>query len=142
MKDINNSPKEEHGYGPTHPWYYVLGGTPLSPKQILLNVAASGYQGYRSDEISTIANRPSKVRYVKAEELQHVVLQEFRKNVHRYRRVVHELYQYRRTEHADTEACKDVHVAVSLKHNHLYNDLAHVIRLEQILAQKQPSLFD
>lgn len=35
----------------------------------------------------------------------------------------------------------DVHMSVSLKHNHIYNDFAHLIYLEA-LKSKQLNLFD
>jgi len=44
-------------YNIGHPWYYVLGGAPLSPKQILAEVRAEGYRGYNRDEIALAASR-------------------------------------------------------------------------------------
>ena len=42
-------------YSPGHPWYYVLGGQPLMPRQILDEVRAEGYRGYNRDEIAQTA---------------------------------------------------------------------------------------
>jgi len=44
-------------------------------------------------------------------------------------------------EHADEPRCTDLHSGVSLKHNHLFNDLAHLAELERLIVQ-QLDLFD
>ena len=38
-------------------------------------------------------------------------------------------------------ACNDIHTALSLKHNHLVNNFAHLITLDELLT-KQMDLFD
>ncbi|MEM7147754.1 MAG: hypothetical protein AAF591_21805 [Verrucomicrobiota bacterium] len=67
---------------------------------------------------------------------------EFWNDVSEYREVVRELHRYRKTEVTQGKPeFADVHCDVSLKHNHLYNDFAHLIRLEELLSY-QPDLFD
>ena len=51
----------------------------------------------------------------------------------RYREVVRDLGQSRYA--GEVRECKDVHVSVSLKHNHLYNDLAHIAWIDDLLAE-------
>lgn len=34
------------GYNSGHPWYYILGGKVLPPKEILKAVEKTGYEGY------------------------------------------------------------------------------------------------
>ncbi len=123
------------GYSPGHPWYYFLGGKVLSPKSILKEVLASGYQGYRTD-INYACNlveakRSEQLRKIKAE-----VLGQYRANLERYREVIQEL---RKTPAHDrgpdgTTSPASVHTSASLKYCHLYNDLAHLIRIDDALS--------
>jgi hypothetical protein len=133
----------EHSYSSGHPWYYVLGGSVLMPSEILTAVRASGYQGYMAERIYVAdalaePKRSESLRAIKANVLNH-----FWADLSRYREVVRELRSYRRSLGAmDTlNKCKAVHESVSLKHNHLYNNFAHLVRLDDLLS-KQPDLFD
>jgi hypothetical protein len=71
--------------------------------------------------------------------LRHQVIASLRLDLARYRKVVTDLRSYR-SDDARAE-CRDVHVAVSLKHNHLYNDFAHLAWIDDLLAV-QRDLFD
>jgi hypothetical protein len=48
------APDSNCGYSPGHPWYYHLGGRPLTFKQIRENVRRSGYRGYKPEDIAAI----------------------------------------------------------------------------------------
>lgn len=127
-------------YSPGHPWYYVLGGPVVPLSVIAVTVRQRGYQGYlttidKADSKSE-PDRSGELRQIKAE-----VLSDFWKDVSRYRDVVRNLHRYRKTNTGDTPECTDVHMSVSLKHNHLYNAFAHLIRIEEMLSL-QPDLFD
>jgi hypothetical protein len=70
-------------------------------------------------------------------------LAELKADVSRYRDIVRDLRRYRESGAQDCTAacCNDVHVAVSLKHNHLYNDFGHLILLDDLL-NRQGDLFE
>ena len=51
---MKKTPKNLTGYNFGHPWYYVLGGEILSPKQIRADVSAGNYQGYMAEEINAV----------------------------------------------------------------------------------------
>jgi hypothetical protein len=70
------------------------------------------------------------------------VLADYRADLSRYREVVRALHRYRANfSHEEGPRCAEVHQSVSLKHNHLANDLAH-LRTLAILLDKQRDLFD
>lgn len=68
--------------------------------------------------------------------------QVYRKDLSRYRELALELSRKRRNEQTTEwrRACQDIHVDLSLKHNHLYNDLAHLIQIKERLS-RQMDLF-
>ena len=135
-------------YDPGHPWYYVLGGTALYPEQIRDSVRASGYQGYLVDTIQQAARKSEPERSTALRTLQANILNDFKANLARYREVVRDLQRfdaekikYSNPQIDDPLICNDVHVNVSLKHNHLYNDFAHLLVIDEYLAY-QKDLFD
>jgi hypothetical protein len=130
------------GYGPGHPWYYVLGGRPLTLKQIRESVMAKGYRGYMATNINLI---DSKAEPRRSEELRRLRLSFFdnlKHDVSGYRRAARELHRYRENEDREAipECCDAAHTSVSLKHNHLFNDFAHIILLDELLF-RQGDLF-
>ncbi|MEM6844646.1 MAG: hypothetical protein AAF632_20685 [Bacteroidota bacterium] len=130
-------------YDPGHPWHYVLGGDPLSLKQIRQSVNESDYKGYLADTIEQAASRAEPARSTALRDLKATVLKEFKWNVSRYREVGLALHRFRK-EQGSTNGqpeCHDVHTSVSLKHNHLYNDFANLRTIEHYLNY-QPDLFD
>ena len=71
------------------------------------------------------------------------VLTSFWKNLSRYRELANQLRQYRQTNdsrHAGA-VCDGIHTNISLKHNHIFNDIAHLLFLDDCLS-KQKDLFD
>lgn len=58
-----------------------------------------------------------------------------------YRDAARKLHAYRREVHGDAVRCDGIHQGISLKHNHLFNDLAHLIELDRLLTV-QRDLFD
>lgn len=130
------------GYLPGHPWFYHLGGRPLTLKQIRESVRRSGYRGYKAGDIAAIGRKAEPQRSAELRRLRAHVLAELNDDISRYREVVRDLRRYRESRAQDCTAacCNDVHVAASLKHNHLYNDFGHLILLDDLLT-RQGDLF-
>lgn len=130
------------GYGSGHPWYYVLGGEVLPPRRIMESALARGYRGCCFRELDDIdamvePKRSEALRAMKAK-----VLGEYRQSLSRYRQLALALHRRRSDSCGDPAAhCEDIHVSISLKHNHLFNDLAHLCELARLL-DKQRDLFD
>lgn len=136
--------KQTHeGYPSSHPWYYVLGGKRLSLKEIREETRASGYRGYMAreiDEADALAEprRSQTLRAMGQEARTRLAL-----DVSSYRQMARELARYRAGEASGegSERCAPIHMAISLKHNHISNCFAHLIALDELLA-KQGDLFD
>lgn len=135
---------EEHrGYGSGHPWYYHLGGAVLMPRQILAEVRASGYRGYARETIEAADRLAEPRRSQTLRSYQSRFRDELKRDLSGYRRSVRELRAYRQKHSGEPVAstCEGVHVAISLKHNHLVNDFAHLLWLDDLLT-RQGDLFD
>lgn len=132
-----------NSYGAGHPWYYLLGGSVQGPKQILYCVKASGYQGYMADAIHEADSKPEPQRSQVLRSIRAQVKDDFRRDLSRYRALACELHTYRQHNGLVSEqpVCADIHTNISLKYCHIYNDLAHVLLLDDLLS-RQPDLFD
>lgn len=133
MIDQNEAFEVANGYGPGHPWYYVRGGEPLTPRQILRSVEDSRYKGCLAADIAKLDSLSEPKRSELLRALQVRVRSECRANFCAYRRFVRKLRAHRLQQPAEC-ACANVHVAISLKHNHLYNDFAHLLELHRLLT--------
>lgn len=122
------------GYDAGHPWYYVLGGAPLGPKKILRSVRARRYRGYLQEEIALSAARCEPRRSEELRKIRVSVLSSLRIDLARYIELVRALRRSRRS--GEAHACSDLHTAVSLKHNHLFNDLAHLDWIDELLSMQ------
>jgi hypothetical protein len=134
-----SAPLSYRHYSNGHPWYYVLGGEPLMPKQILGEVRAEGYRGYNRAEIELAASRCEPRRSQDLRALRAVAFKRLRFDLSGYRRAVRNLRKHR-TE-CDAVECHDVHVSIGLKMSHLYNEFAHLIWIDELLTH-QLDLFD
>ena len=128
-------------YSPGHPWFYYLGGKPLYPKQILATVIESGYQGYLARDIEIADKKPEPQRSQILRSMRDELRDELFQDISRYREVIRDLHAWRITNEQSDVACDDIHTAASLKHNHIYNGLAHMVRLHDLLSC-QPDLFE
>lgn len=129
-------------YSPGHPWYYVLGGKPPYPREIMQEVMRRAYGGYLASDIGRIDRQPEPQRSNDLRAFRRKALADYRANLSRYRALAVALRRYRTSNPCgEAPACADVHVSVSLKHNHLFNDLAHLVALTRLL-DKQRDLFD
>lgn len=134
---------EKTGYEPGHPWYYLLGGKPLSLRDILEATRQSGYRGYARERIANLDNlaEPKRSQSLRAERDR--FRSDLRRDIHRYRACVREL-RNTATIIRDGESpieWNDVYTALSLKHNHMVNNFGHLILLDELLS-KQRDLFD
>lgn len=130
-------------YNTGHPWYYLLGGKVLKPREILVNVKLSGYQGYMADDILQADKKSEPQRSETLRKIKAKVLCDLWQDISRYRECANQLRKYRLTNDPQYAGriCDDIHTAISLKHNHIYNDLAHLNFLDRLLT-KQKDLFD
>ena len=127
-------------YPPSHPWYYVLGGVIPGPREIHGQVIASGYQGYLKSDISKAASKQEPKRSITLRDLRGNARSSLFSDLSRYRQCARELNLHRQNHGYTQSECLDIHVSISLKHNHIYNGFAHLIRLEELLTE-QPELF-
>ena len=129
-------------YGTGHPWYYFLGGSVLRPKVIKAMTKASGYKGYLRDEIADADSKAEPARSMALRTLRSKAVQDLRSDLSGYRRSGLRLHRYRGDKPVSVDALSssDVHTAISLKHNHLVNDFAHLITIDDLL-NRQGDLF-
>lgn len=130
------------GYYPGHPWYYLLGGRVLYPKEIRNQVKAATYRGYLKDDILATVARQEPQRSEALRKIRHEVEAGLRRDIARYRQCAFQLMNQLREEDraARLICCDDVHVAISLKHNHIVNGFAHLALLDE-LPEQQGDLF-
>lgn len=136
--------KNVTGYNPGHPWYYKLGGAVHKPKAILAAVKDSEYQGYKLDEIKLADNRREPERSSSLRILRETSLRDLHADLKRYRELACKLCDYRLMDETEQEMqpiCSDIHMSMSLKYNHLYNDFAHLVTIDDLLL-RQLDLFD
>lgn len=132
------------GYNSGHPWYYLLGGTVLKPTEILDRVNAHGYQGYMADDILQADSKPEPQRSEALRSIKTEVLKGFWGSLSRYRELANQLRHYRQTNDPKYAGatCDNVHTNISLKHNHIYNDIAHLQLLEECLTRQKDLFLD
>ena len=130
-----------HDYHAGHPWYYLLGGAIPSPKDIRAAVQGSDCCGYLAEEIEAIARKPEPQKTQAEAAMRERVLAELRADISRYRECARNLHRHRRIIGITgaKPKCEGVHVAISLKHNHIYNGFAHLKALD--VLPKQLDLF-
>lgn len=131
-----------NGYSPGHPWFYVLGGPVLPPSVIRAEVVNCNYRGHMERDISRIDALAEPKRSEELRKLREKVLADYRRDLAGYRKAARDLHAFRREhpEAVDEPFHDSVHTALSLKHNHLFNDFAHRIVLDELLSV-QPDLF-
>ncbi|MCY0149344.1 hypothetical protein OEG84_16915 [Hoeflea sp. G2-23] len=124
------------GYGAGHPWYYLLDGAVLTPKQIKEKVRRSGYKGYLGEEIAAADRKPEPQRSQTLRSLRARAVDELKRDISGYRRRALDLHRYRTANPLPERptCCADIHTNISLKHNHLVNDFAHLITIDALLS--------
>lgn len=139
---MKHRPLSYHAYNSGHPWYYLLGGPILLLKDIQSAARQSKYRGYRRDDIRAADNKTEPARTAALRAIQSEVVIELKRDIAGYRTRVLQLRRYRAANALPDKprACDDIHTNISLKHNHLFNDFAHLITLDDLLS-KQGDLF-
>jgi len=126
-----------------HCWYYKLGGPVLYPKAILASVIETGYRGYAFADIQSANLKKASARIDALKTLYAQFLDDVQGDINKYRWCALQLHkrrkQYGLIDTTETSA-HSVHVAISLKHNHIYNNLAHLHYINELLSE-QPDLF-
>jgi hypothetical protein len=131
-----------HNYDSFHPWFYKLGGKRLSLKEIREAVRKSGYRGYMCEDIDAADKLAEPKRSAALRKLRDKARRDLSADIAIYREVSLQLARHRQTfGQIDPNGCADVFVSMSLKHNHIYNDFAHLAALDSLL-KRQLSLFD
>lgn len=129
-------------YNVGHPWYYLLGGEILKPKAIMAQVKASGYRGYRADEIDAADRLPEPKRSQRLRRFEQEVRVTLQRDLRRYRALACELRSERLSRGIPEcpTVCNGLHTAISLKYAHVYNGFAHLEALS-CLSEHQMDLF-
>lgn len=125
------------GYGACHPWNYVLGGTVPKLKQIRAHALVRDYRGYLAKDIETANRKQEPDRTAALATLRAQVLDGIRKDIGKYRRAARNLHivRKRKSSKSDEPSCDGVHVAISLKFNHLINGFVHLHTIDQLPKQ-------
>lgn len=140
---MQNSPHIDTGYAIGHPWYYLLGGDILFPKQILADVKDSGFQGYMTEDIDKIDRRSEPKRSADLRALKQRIEAGLFSSLSRYRELAGYVRNYRLRYGIDPNfaKCRDMHTNIGLKYNHICHDFAHLVYLDK-LDTGQMELFD
>lgn len=126
----------QNSYNSGHPWYYVLNGKVLSIKEIWNEANSANKYGYNQESIEKASGNNEKLRILKAEHIKRL-----KTDISRYRQCALELHKFRKkTKENDTLQCEDVHVSISLKHNHIYSEFLNLKHIDRLLSY-QPELF-
>jgi hypothetical protein len=125
------------GYSAGHPWYYLLGGTVPTLKQISAYAQKFEQRGYRVEEIDAAHRLPEPKRTQTLSKIRADIMEGMHRDISGYRRAARNLTEYRKNHQpeASPRCCDDVHVAISLKLSHLLNDFIHLQKLDSIPSQ-------
>ncbi|KCZ93818.1 hypothetical protein [Hyphomonas johnsonii] len=134
---------EHEGYCPGHPWYYFLGGRPRRPREILEVTRQNGYQGHAREDIKAADGMAEPKRSGTLRAMRDKFKADLARDISRYRECVRQLRKtdWKIPDGSEVVSSGDIHTALSLKHNHMVNNFAHLILLDELLA-KQADLFD
>jgi len=108
---MKKTPQNQTGYNFGHPWYYVLGGRILSPKQIRAEVSAGNYQGYMAEEINAVDNKPEPQRSEALRSFKVKFLKDLAEDISRYRQIACAI-RLDRAENPifiEPDSCADIH---------------------------------
>ena len=132
----------ENTYCSGHPWYYKLGGKVLNPSAIMEEVKKENYRSYIADDITKAGNmaEPKRSKKLHAIKAQHVEI--LARDLEIYRKYVQEIRELRKAQ-GDVDlskGCLDLYVSLSLKHNHIYNDMAVLLYADTLLCKPAAQL--
>lgn len=131
------------GYCPGHPWFYFLGGKPRRLKEILEATRLNGYEGYARADIKAADAMAEPRRSETLRRLRGKFEADLKRDISRYRECVRELREtdWKIPNGDEVVSSGEIHTSLSLKHNHMVNNFAHLIVLDNLLA-KQGDLFN
>ncbi len=107
------------------------------PKAILAAAKKIEYQGYKRDDINQADNRQEPERSSSLRSLRLSALNDLQADLRTYRELARDLRDFRKMDIAEQEVqpiCSDIHMSMSLKYNHLYNDFAHLVFIDELLS--------
>lgn len=125
------------GYHAGHPWYYLLGGTVPTLKQIRVYARASDYRGYLAADIDAAHAREEPKRSAALRKIKEKAVADLCRDITIYRQVVIDLRVWWRFNLMDERpsVCAEVHTSMSLKFAHIYNGFAHLETLDSLPQQ-------
>lgn len=136
MRDLTYS-----DYSEGHPWFYVLGGTPMRLKDIKAYVNETKGTGYLDREIEAVDARAEPKRSEDIKAMRASIRTDLAKDIRRYRECLRELATHRASYDETGEIkCDDIHVSLGLKFSHLLNGFGNLRALDALAVQKD--LFD
>ena len=128
-------------YRAGHPWYYRLGNRILFPSEIKAKVTLDDYPDFMIEDMLKAANMAEPKRSERLRTIRENIRQSLRSDLDIYLKYVRELKVRRLDPDPPEQSISScVYMAMSLKHNHIYNDYAQLMICEQYLAQ-QADLF-
>lgn len=129
------------GYSSGHPWYYVLGSKALYPSEIRTSVNIEAYPNLMIEAVLKASIMAEPIRSERLRGIRLKIRDRLRTDLSRYLECVRDLKSLRSSGAAEVKpVCGDIHVSMSLKHNHIYNGYAQLMICENHLAQ-QADLF-
>jgi hypothetical protein len=108
---MKKAPQNLTGYNFGHPWYYVLGGEILSPKQIRAEVSTGSYQGYMAEEINAVDNKTEPHRSEALRAFKAKFLKDLAEDISCYRQIACAIRQDRVENpiFVEPDSCADSH---------------------------------
>ncbi|WP_416877405.1 hypothetical protein [Litorimonas sp.] len=124
-------------YQPSHPWYYRLGAPPLFPSQIKASVDVEHYPDFMIEDILAATAMAEPQRSERLRSIRCKIRAELRRDLAIYLERLREL-KARRLDPSpeDQPIASCVYTAMSLKHNHIYNDYAQLMICEKFLSEQ------
>jgi hypothetical protein len=132
-----------HSYKPSHPWYYKLGGKPLTLKAIREQCIHAQYQGYLSDDIAKARSQSEPKRSQHLQKYLNSITADLWRDIACYRQLRrhYALLSFHGKLNQNSDICDDIHTSLSLKYNHLSNHFIHLHQLHQCPVIEQFCLF-
>lgn len=129
------------GYNSGHPCYYKFGGRVLLPSEIKSSVDLESYPDLMIEDVLTASAMAEPIRSERLRGLRQRAREDLSRDLAIYLDRARELNKRRLDlDPPEQPICSCVYVAMSLKHNHLYNDYARLMICERHLS-KQGDLF-
>jgi len=123
------------GYGPSHPWYYKLGGVPMAVEDI--EPSEDSIELRRQSVLSDLGNRKGAKRAEKLRDMLESAQKGLDGDMSRYRSLVDHGWKAmspREQNRGDEGRCSDLDSAISLKHNHIIYSKGIVAAIRQLIA--------